>query len=384
MKLLKKGILILLCVDMVAVVIALCLMFLADRATKSGPETIPLPEAADAVSSVEETAESSAGAAEETQEPEAPQSTTIAFTGDILLNESVAPNYDADGVSGLLDDTLLHLLQDADITMVNEEFPFSTRGTKMADKSFTFRVDPAYVSAFQEMGVDIVSLANNHALDYGKEALSDTFETLDGAGILYAGAGETEERAAQLQTFEVNGKTFGFLAASRVIPVTGWNVKNEQPGLFCTYDDTDLLEEIRKAKEQCDFVAVFVHWGKERTTVLEEHQRDLGRNYIDAGADVVVGAHPHILQGIEYYNGKPIFYSLGNFIFNSSNEATAALQVTVSPENEVTCQLTAASSTGGKTSAMDEASAQRLYADLTSLSDNVQVDANGVVTEQDS
>lgn len=380
MKLLKKGIMILLCVDMAAIVIALCLMFLADRATERTPEAISLPE--EAVSSLEEGAVSSAGEVEEMQEPEVPQSTTIAFTGDILLNESVAPNYDADGVNGLLDDTLLHLLQDADITMVNEEFPFSTRGTKMEDKSFTFRVNPSYVSAFQNMGVDIVSLANNHALDYGKEALSDTFETLDGAGIRYAGAGETEERAAQLQTFEVNGKTFGFLAASRVIPVTGWNVKNEQPGLFCTYDDADLLEEIRKAKEQCDFVAVFVHWGKERTTVLEEHQRTLGRNYIDAGADVVVGAHPHILQGIEYYNGKPIFYSLGNFIFNSSNESTAALQVTVSPENEVTCQLTAAFSTEGKTSAMDEASAQKLYADLTSLSDNVQVDASGVVTEK--
>lgn len=106
---------------------------------------------------------------------------------------------------------LLEELQAADILMVNNEFPFSDRGTPMADKQFTFRCSPGYVKALNEMGVDVVSLANNHTLDYGRDALSDTFAALDGAGILYGGAGDSTERAKQVQVIEAHGKNTGLL-----------------------------------------------------------------------------------------------------------------------------------------------------------------------------
>ena len=143
---------------------------------------------------------------------------TILFTGDVLFANAFKAGYDAKGIEGVVEKELLAELNDADILMVNNEFPYSDRGVPMENKQFTFRCSPSYVKALNEMGVDVVSLANNHTLDYGKEALSDTFTALDGAGILYGGAGESIERAEEVQIIEVNGKKYGFLAVSRVIP----------------------------------------------------------------------------------------------------------------------------------------------------------------------
>lgn len=124
---------------------------------------------------------------------------------------SFKTNYDAGGIDAVIDNGMKELLVNADITMVNEEFPFSNRGTQMEDKQYTFRTDPSYAAALKKMGVDVVTLANNHILDYGREALSDTFTTLDGQGILYAGAGDSVERAQEVQVIEVNGKSMDFL-----------------------------------------------------------------------------------------------------------------------------------------------------------------------------
>ena len=262
---------------------------------------------------------------EEIPEEETAKEITMVFSGDILLSSYVLNNYENRGIDGVVSEELLREMQNADLTMVNEEFPFSARGTQAQDKQFTFRVDPSYVKILQEMGIDVVTLANNHALDYGTEALSDSFQTLDDAGIAYVGAGDSRERAAEAYITELGGKTFGFLAASRVIPEVSWNIDNQQPGMLCTYDSTALCEAIKKAKENCDYVAVYVHWGIERENMPQDYQRQLGKAYIDAGADIVIGSHPHVLQGIEYYNGKPIVYSLGNYIFNQSIEKTMLL-----------------------------------------------------------
>lgn len=316
---------------------------------------------------------------EEIPEEETAKELTMVFSGDILLSSYVLNNYENSGIDGVVSEELLREMQNADLTMVNEEFPFSARGTQAQDKQFTFRVDPSYVKILQEMGIDVVTLANNHALDYGTEALTDTFQTLDGAGIAYVGAGDSKERAAEAYITELGGKTFGFLAASRVIPEVSWNIDNQQPGMLCTYDSTALCEAIKKAKENCDYVAVYVHWGIERENMPQDYQRQLGKAYIDAGADIVIGSHPHVLQGIEYYNGKPIVYSLGNYIFNQSIEKTMLLKVTVSPENETMLQIIPASASGAKTQKMDADSSAELYQFMEEISFGVSVTEDGMI-----
>ena len=315
-----------------------------------------------------------------TQEPAKPEpvNTSLLFTGDVLLSEYVLSNYDNKGIDGVVSQPLRDKMVNADFTMVNEEFPFSNRGTKAPDKQYTFRVDPKYVSIFKELGIDAVGIANNHVLDFGKEALEDTFTTLNNAGIPYSGAGHNLEEASKVVTFEKGGKKVGVIAASRVIPVVEWNVRNSQPGVFTAYDATDLINKVQEAKQSCDLVFVMIHWGTEHTDKLEEYQKTIGHQLIDAGADGVIGAHPHVVQGIEKYNDKMIFYSLGNYIFNQNIERTFALSINYDNENvKPEYTLIPAKASNATTREMTADEAASLYNYMNSISSNVTIDGGG-------
>ncbi|MCR4896377.1 MAG: CapA family protein [Lachnospiraceae bacterium] len=280
------------------------------------------------------TAEGENGADTAVSEEEIPEEAPlepvhIIYTGDVCVQNSIQVTYDGGGIGAILSDDLRERLNAADITVINHEFAMSDRGEPAPDKQYTFRAAPKYASLLQEMGADIASLANNHALDYGKEALSDTFTCLDAAGIDYMGAGESEGRAAEMITRQVGDYCIGFMAASRVYPVVSWNVLNSTPGMLPAYDPDYLAAQVKQKAPLCDYLIIYLHWGVERETYPEEYERTLGKMLIDAGADAVVGSHPHVLQGMEFYKGKPIFYSLGNFVFNASIARTAYLEATV-------------------------------------------------------
>ncbi len=315
----------------------------------------------------------------EQEEADMADSTTLIFAGDVLFANAFKSNYDAGGIEKVIEPQLLKQLQEADIFMVNNEFPFSNRGEPMEDKQFTFCCDPKYVKALNEMGVDIVSLANNHTIDYGRDALSDTFTTLDGAGILYAGAGETKERAYELQVIEKNGKKFGFLAASRVVPESNWKVEERTPGMLTAYDDTKLVQLIKEARSECDFLSVYIHWGVEYDAYPQEYQTKIASDCFAAGADLVLGAHTHCLQGISYIEGKPVFYSLGNFVFGQSIDRTVAVKVQVGADDTVSYELLPVYAAGGTTKLMDTGSAAALYEYMTQISNGITVDANGKI-----
>ncbi|MCR5590392.1 MAG: CapA family protein [Lachnospiraceae bacterium] len=303
----------------------------AETAAEASPVSEPVmvlqsPSSAEAPSPVE-------SAEEEQTVSDNSGFTKLVFTGDVEISTSVQAKYDAGGVNGVVSDRLLSILHDADITMINHEFCFSLRGEKNPEKQFTFRVDPSYVSLLTDMGIDIAGLANNHVLDYGKTALQDTFTTLEEADIDYTGAGNSLEEASKLVIKSCpDGRKIGFLASSHVIPSVDWNVMNSQPGEFCFYDEAELLQAIGNAKQEVDFLFVMVHWGIERTLELTDYQINDAHRFIDAGADAVIGMHSHCLQPVEIYQGKPVFYSLGNFIFNKSigSGGGGCVEVTIS------------------------------------------------------
>lgn len=304
---------------------------------------------------------------------------TMFFTGDVMIQRCTGI-YDAEGINGILSEYLEQEMVSADMTVINNEFPFSNGGSQHPDKQFTFRVDPKYVSVIQDMGVDVASLANNHALDFGTEALLDSFATFDNAGIPYVGAGETKERAEEAIFIEAGGRTVGVLSASRVIPVVEWNIDTRLPGLFCTYDSTRLVECIKEVEQQCDYVVVFVHWGIERNAYPEEYQHNLAKQYIDAGADLVVGNHSHVPQGIEYYNGVPIVYCLGNYIFNEDMMDTYALKVVWDAEGNTSLQVIPVGTVDYYTSELSAEDTQAFYDYLEGISFDVTIDENGMVT----
>lgn len=336
--------------------------------------TAPTPAETESFAQAEETTP----AEEQTAPPEVPGGGTalIRFVGDIYISNYVESNYDREGITGVLDGRLQDAMETADLMIANQEFPFSTRGQKAPDKQYTFRVDPKYVSMLQEMYVDVVTLANNHTLDYGTDALLDTFETLDQAGIAYVGAGAALDRAKQPYITEINGIKIGLIGASRVIPVVEWGAGANKPGMLSSYEPSVsvVLEEIQKAKEVCDYVIVYVHWGIERDDRPQEYQRKLGQRYIDAGADLVIGSHPHVLQGIEYYNGKPIVYSLGNYLFGSSIPKTMLLSAVVAQDGSVSLSLLPASSVNGYTTAMPQEEVSAFYSYYESISEGIKID----------
>lgn len=322
--------------------------------------------------------------------PEEDGEVTLLFAGDVLLSDHVLNAYQqSGGIGGVLDDGFQEEIEAADFFMVNQEFPFSSRGTAAEDKQYTFRLPPEQVSMFREMGIDAVTLANNHTLDFGRDALLDTCDTLDAAGILRTGAGADLAEAKKPVVVERKGVKIGILGATRVIPETGWAAGKNHPGMLATYDAGIALEEIRRMRAECDYVVVFVHWGIEREEIPQEYQRTLGRQYIDAGADLVVGSHPHVLQGIEYHQGKPIVYSLGNFVFGSSIPKTALLRVTLpldgmGMENEARLQLIPGTSSAGYTRMLtEEGKIQAFYEDMERISIGVSLDSGGMVTSQD-
>ncbi|HEX3021655.1 MAG TPA: CapA family protein [Lachnospiraceae bacterium] len=308
---------------------------------------------------------------------------SLAFTGDVLLSSSPLNKYDsAGGIHGILSDKLLEEMNGADIMMINQEFPFSTRGTQMQDKQYTFRTDPSRVGILHEMGVDIVSLANNHTLDFGVEAMLDTLQTLKNEDIKSVGAGENLEQAKETVYLDVKGKTIAFLGASRVIPVYEWNATDTSPGLFTTYDPTALLEEIRSAKEKSDLAVVYVHWGIEKQSRPEEYQRTMAKQYIDAGADIVIGSHPHVLQGIEFYKGKPIIYSLGNFIFGDRIDQTALLKVNMNKDNSLSLSLLPCRAYNSLTKELRKVEdLQNFYDMMESISYDTSIDSEGNVLQ---
>ena len=313
-------------------------------------------------------------------EPEEPGSVLLAFAGDVMFSDPFLASYDKSGIYAIADSEMLEHMQNADLFVINEEFPFSLRGEAMEDKQFTFRADPKYVKIFQELGVDIATVANNHALDFGRDAFLDTLDTLKSADITSIGGGYhlSEASAPAVQT--IKGQTFAIFGATRVSPSATWYASDSQAGLFQTYDATLLNQKIAEAHTEYDHVIVFVHWGIEKNETPEDYQRSLAKGYIDAGADLVVGCHPHVLQGFEYYNGVPIVYSLGNYLFGNRDGDTVLLEASYDSEGAPSIQLVPCKRAGSVLSRIQHPEA--LFQHLTELSFGVTVAEDGTLQSQ--
>ncbi|MBR1629707.1 MAG: CapA family protein, partial [Lachnospiraceae bacterium] len=177
------------------------------------------------------------------------------------------------------------------------------------------------------------------------------------------------------------------LACTHIIPFTTWDIRNRQPGLFTCYDPAALIAQVKEAKGQCDVLFVMLHWGFESKTRPETYESGLGHSLIDAGADAVIGTHPHSLQGIEYYNGKPIFFSLGDFIFDDEIDQTMLLKAGLDPKSkELSYSLIPAYAAGAVTNlateSEDAGKADAVFETVRSASENAEISPEGVLTEK--
>jgi len=260
---------------------------------------------------------------------------TIVFTGDIIFDTRQNPWSSiaySEGIEACFDDETWDTLTGADFLVVNNEFPYTDGGSPTPGKTFTFRCPPETASWIGEMGTDIAALANNHIYDYGWEGAMDTFDTLDEEGIPYIGAGRDLDDAEQTAYCIANGVTIAILNATEIERYENPDTKGageDSPGVFRCLDDSRLCEKISEAKEKADLCIAFVHWGTEKMPSADWSQMSKAQDLADAGADLIVGAHPHVLQNIEYVDGVPVFYSLGNYFFGAAARDTGVLRVTI-------------------------------------------------------
>jgi poly-gamma-glutamate synthesis protein (capsule biosynthesis protein) len=320
------------------------------------------------------------------------QTVTMAFGGDICFHDAYA-NMNAlksrgGKIESSLSEDLLEEMRQADILMLNNEFTYSDRGTPLPDKAFAFRSRPENVELLHEMGVDIVSLANNHVYDWGEDALLDTLDTLKESGIPYVGAGRNLDEASTPYYYEINGRTIAFISATQV-------ERNENPdtrgatevtaGTFRCFTQEEfarLTAVVEEADRQADLTVVYIHWGTENTDELHWAQEWQAPELVKAGADLIVGDHPHCLQGIDYIEGVPVFYSLGNFWFNSKTLDTGLLKVTFDTDGELSCQFLPAKQHDCRTDLMTGEEKQRILDYLQCISPDVTIDGDGYIRDE--
>jgi len=239
---------------------------------------------------------------------------TIAAVGDIML----AGMEFSQGIDFPFDSTRA-VLQSADIAIGNLEAPFGCGGRPF-NKKFTFRVSPEWAPALVRAGFDVLNLANNHILDYGPGLLFSTLRILDSLDLAHCGAGITRDSAEAPAILCRNGIRVAFLGFSLTYPEAFWATA-KRPGTAFP-EKARVVSLIDSLQSLVDLVVVSFHWGKELHSLPEAYQREYAHLSIDAGADLVLGHHPHVLQGIEFYKNVPIVYSLGNFVFGAGERKT--------------------------------------------------------------
>ena len=262
-----------------------------------------------------------------------PPPLTVAAGGDVLGDRGVGDFIDENGGGAVLAQ-VKPFMEDAHIAFVNLESPLSDKGRRNPYKQYTFRGRPQLAEGLLEGGVDVVSLANNHTLDYGPAALLDTVVRLDDVGVAHAGGG-VDASAAQAPALLITpAGIVAVLAFTEIVP-GGFEATSEQPGVNPSASERKrVLAAISSASKKADFVIVSFHWGTEYARQPGADQRSLAHEAVDAGADLVLGHHPHVIQGLEIYEGRLIAYSLGDFVFDHYSRETGEafiLRVTITP-----------------------------------------------------
>lgn len=289
----------------------------SDQSARSGESTRGAPK----------TAGPDAPATKAAPTMQLPAEVTLAVVGDVMLGRGVGSRIANEGTRAPLADVRKEL-RGADLTIGNLESPLSDRGTPETHKKWAFRGDPDSVEVLEDGGFDVVSLANNHTLDYGVTAMEDTERILDDAGIVSVGVGEDRQEAHEPAIVERHGMRLAFLSYLEMPVERGgfdthqWEAGSSSPGLAWA-DDEQIKKDVEAVAPDVDHVIVLLHSGWENTSQVNDQQRGHAQAAFDGGATLVLGAHPHVLQGFHLdKRGRLVVYSLGNFVFDAATTQT--------------------------------------------------------------
>ena len=285
-------------------------------------------------------------------------------------------------INQAFDQGLLEQMRNADIFMINNEFTFTSRGTPTVNKKFTFRANPGNVSMYEEMGVDIVSVANNHIYDYGEVSLLDTLDTLEQAEIPYVGAGRNLQEAMTPVYYIANGMKIAFVSATQIernsVPDTK-EATQDSAGVLRCMNPHNLLLTIEEAKKNSDYVILYIHWGTESQEAIDWLQEQQAPIYAQAGVDLIIGDHPHCLQKMDSVEGVPVIYSLGNFWFNSRTQNSCVVKVTLRAGEIESFQFIPCRQSDCRTALLTGQEKTEVLDYMRTISPNVTIDEEGYV-----
>jgi poly-gamma-glutamate capsule biosynthesis protein CapA/YwtB (metallophosphatase superfamily) len=268
--------------------------------------------------------------------PPARERLVVHGTGDVALDPDYVPALAEHGYAHAWSG-LDGLFADDDLTIVNLECPVSARGA-LVPRPFNFRCDPAALPAAHDAGVDVANLANNHSLDFGREALLDSIDQLRDAGIAPVGTGADLAAATAPAILERGGWRIAVLGFSDVLVEDGWVATAGSPGVAPGNDTEAMVAAVRAADEVADLVFVTIHWGMERDTEPRADDVERAEAMIDAGADGIFGHHQHRLGSLGVHRDRPIAWGLGNFVWprlSPESARTAVAQFVVEPDGAV-------------------------------------------------
>lgn len=249
-----------------------------------------------------------------------PAPLTLIAVGDIMLTGGKSEQRYFQIGHGAAFDYVRDILTDADVSFANVEGPITADGERFGDKKYTYKMAPAAAPAIAAAGFDIVSIANNHMLDFGAVGLANTIAALDENNVAHSGAGENVAAARAPAFYEAGGRKIALLSYSLTYPEEFWAGRN-RPGTAFGHENW-VRADVAAVRPNADLVFVSFHWSAELRETPKEYQKLLAYAAIDSGADAVLGHHPHVPQSIEIYHGKPVFYSLGNFAFGTYSPRT--------------------------------------------------------------
>ncbi|MQA86849.1 MAG: CapA family protein [Streptosporangiales bacterium] len=299
-----------------------------------------------------------------------PRPVTIAFGGDVHFEGQLANRLAANPRTAM--GPIASALRRADLAMVNLETAVGTRGDP-APKDFTFQAPSSAFRALKGAGVDVASMANNHGMDFGEQGLTDSLTAAKRQDFPVVGIGENAQQAYAPHLVTVNNQRIAIVGATQVLDdhlITAWTAGEDKPGLASAKKVPRLVKAVRAAGSKADTVVVFLHWGQELQSCPLPRQRSLADRLIEAGADVIVGGHAHVLQAGGFLRGRYVHYGLGNFVFYSGSGETAqsgVLTLTVAGGKVTRAKWKPAVLSGGIPLALERAEAKAARAEWTSL-----------------
>ena len=316
------------------------------------------------------------------------------FSGDLTLAENTATTVLMDknpnSLSQCFDQRLMSTMRDTDFFTINNEFCYAsdTTGKRLSGKAFCFRADPKRAKLLTRIGADLVSLANNHVYDFGKDAFLSTISTLKKNDVPYIGAGKNLTEAKKAYYTIANGRTVAIIAGTQIERSMNYTkaATADSPGVLKCLNPKEYVNAIKTAKKNADEVIAICHWGTEGTNYYGADQTTLAEKFVKAGADAIVGGHTHTLQAVEYLDKVPVFYSLGNFYFSSTMNMpraydTGLARITIDRNGKVTEKFIPCHFSGGKTSQLKEDSSgyDQIINDMNSWSKSAVIEKNGVI-----